>query len=207
MKERLQVVAITVAVFAAGLLVGVWTQRTRPMPPPPIPVMGEFGPQGPGGFGPPPPPPWMLGFGHGPPIGRHEMRARLAALQPEIEAFHRNVGAIQSDFRAKFDALLTPDQKQKLQQLRSSMPHWAAPMPGCAGEAGHPFIPMVIYRPVLDRLTEVLRLDGKQHDQLKVLLIDRRNRLLALVDQTPPPSFKLGRIFARSEQEGQSGTP
>jgi hypothetical protein len=58
---------------------------------------------------------------------------------------------------------------------------------------------MVIYRPVLDRLTTKLNLDDKQHAQLQALLIERRNRLLALVDTTPPPSFQLGAIMHPSE--------
>ena len=199
MSERLQVVAITVAVFVAGLLVGVWTQRARPMPPPPIPPMGEFGPPGPEAFlPPPPPPPWMLGFGSGPPISPAQMSARIEVLQPQIEAFRKNIGAIENEFRDRLDAILSVDQRHKLDDLRQSMPLASGPMPGCAGEAGNPFIPMVIYRPVLERLGEVLALDEKQRNQLKTLLVERRTRLLALVDQTPPPSFKLGRIFVEN---------
>src|SRR5215475_13477773 len=44
MKEQLPIVLITVGLFVAGLLMGIWTQRTRPIPPPPAPVLGEFGP-------------------------------------------------------------------------------------------------------------------------------------------------------------------
>jgi hypothetical protein len=199
MSERLQVVAITVAVFVAGLLVGVWTQRARPMPPPPIRLMGEFGPPGSGAFSPPsPPPPWMLGFGSGPPISPEQMSVRIEVLQPQIEAFRKSIGAIENDFRNRLDAILSVDQRHKLDDLRQSVPLPPGPMPGCAGEAGNPFIPMVIYRPVLERLGEVLALDEKQRNQLKALLVERRNRLLTLVDQTPPPSFKLGRIFVQS---------
>jgi hypothetical protein len=191
MSERLQVVVITVAVFVAGLLVGIWTQRARPMPPPPIPLMGEFGPPPPGAL----PPPWLLGFGQGPPPSPRQMRERIAALKPQIAVFRKNVDSIEDDFRARLDAILTADQRHKLDGLRASVPHPPGPMPGCAGEAGNPFIPMVIYRPMLERLTEVLALDEKQHNQLKQALIGRRERLLALVDRMPPPSFQFGRIF------------
>jgi hypothetical protein len=43
MKEQFHIVLITVSLFVAGLLMGVWTQKTRPIPPPPAPVLGEFG--------------------------------------------------------------------------------------------------------------------------------------------------------------------
>jgi hypothetical protein len=211
MSERLQVVVVTIAVFAAGLLAGIWTQRMRPMPPPPLSPMGEFGPPGfgPGGFAPAPPPPrWMLGFGHGPPISPRQMRARIEALQPQIEAFRKSVAAIESDFRGKLNAMLSADRKHKLDELRQSMPPPPlGPMPGCAGEAGNPFIPMVIYRPVLERLGEELMLDEKQREQLKTLLIERRKRLLELVDRTPPPSFSLGRMLVEGGGEGPGPAP
>jgi hypothetical protein len=207
MSERLQVIATTVIVFLLGLGVGVWTQRMRPMPPP-IHLMGEFGFEGPPPFGPPgmsrldrpgPPPPaqWMLGFGQGPPISTRQIRARIEALQPQIEAFRHKVDAIEEDFHTKLDALLTPEQRSKLNIMGTSMRHGPPPppIPGCAGEMGDLFVPMVIYLPTLDRLTEVLQLDENQRDQLKTLMIERRNQLLALVDHTAPPSFSLGRLL------------
>ena len=53
------------------------------------------------------------------------------------------------------------------------------------------FVSMVIYRPTYEHLSEDLTLDQQQQHQLMDLLIERRNKLLALVDATPPPSFKL----------------
>ncbi len=205
MSERLQVVAVTVVVFVLGLGVGVWTQRMWPVPPPPIPLMGEFGPPPPHGFGPPGPPPpaeWMLGFGQGPPISPRQMRARIEALQPQIDAFRHKVEAIEQDFHTKLDAILTPQQRSKLSVLGTSMRHGPPPppMPGCAGEMGDLFIPMVIYLPTLDRLTAVLQLDENQRDQLKTLMVERRTQMLVLVDHTAPPSFSLGQIFAESVQ-------
>ncbi|HKD65911.1 MAG TPA: hypothetical protein VKB84_03655 [Candidatus Binataceae bacterium] len=198
MNERLQVVAITVVVFLLGLGTGIWTQRMRPMPPPPIALMGEFRAPGRMGFGPPPPPAWMAAFLHGPPPGPEEMRTRIEALEPQIAEFRRSVEVIESGFRKQLNAELTPQQQRKLDNVETTMPPPPPPLPGCAGEAGNLFVPMVIYRPALDRLTELLRLNSQQHEQLKSLLIDRRERLLALVDQTPPPSFKLGRMLEES---------
>jgi hypothetical protein len=56
---------------------------------------------------------------------------------------------------------------------------------------GPVFVSMVIYRPLLEHFTEDLSLDDNQQKQLKDLLVDRRNKLITLVDETPPPSFKL----------------
>jgi hypothetical protein len=199
MRERLQVVALTTVVFVAGLLVGIWTQRARPLPPLPNAPMEEFGPPGLRPFSPPPPPaPWMLGFGVGAPISPSDMRIRLHLLEPQIKEFRKRVAVIEAGFRTQFSAMLDPKQQRKLADLSESMPTPQGPLPGCAGEAGNPFIPMIIYRPVLDHLSEILSMDPAQYSQLKIMLIERRTRLLTLVDQTPPPSFKLGKILEES---------
>jgi hypothetical protein len=199
MRERLQVVALTIVVFAAGLLVGVWTQRARPVPPLPNAPMDEFGPPGSRPFSPPPPPPpWMLGFGLGPPISPSEMTARVHLLEPQIKEFRKRVALIEDGFRKQFSTMLNSKQKSKLEDLSESMARPPGPLPGCAGEAGNPFIPMIIYRPVLDHLSEILSMDPAQYNQLRTMLIERRTRLLTLVDQTPPPSFKLGKILEES---------
>jgi hypothetical protein len=216
MKERLQIVVTTVVVFLLGLGVGVWTQRRGPMPPPPIRPMGEFFVHR--GFGPPIPPPWIIGFGSGPSISPGQMRVRIEALHPQIEAFRGDVEAIEEGFRKQLDAILAPQQRRKLAEFEASArplptnlpvaaedvagempaPIPPPPLPGCAGEATNLFVPMIIYRPSLERVTAVLHLNPQQRDQLKTLMIDRRDRLLALVDKTPPPSFKLGAIFTES---------
>jgi hypothetical protein len=205
MSERLQVVAVTILVFMLGLGVGVWTQRIWPVPPPPIRLMGEFGPPPLHGFGfpgPPSPEQWMLGLAPGQQISTRRMRARIEALEPRIDAFRHKVDAIEGDFHTKLDALLTPEQRSKLNILGTSMPHGPPPppIPGCAGEMGDLFVPMVIYVPTLDRLSEVLQLNQNQRNQLKTLMVERRAQMLALVDNTPPPSFSLGQILVQSAE-------
>jgi hypothetical protein len=222
MRERLQIVITTVVVFLLGLGVGVLTQRARPMPPPPIGPMGEFGPLIHGGFS-APPPPWMLAFPPGRTISPLEIRQRVGLLEPRIAAFRQTVDSIEVEFRRQLDSLLTPEQRRQLAEFepaildRPDNPSISVagpvgfariapppPLAGCAGEAGNFFVQMVIYRPVLDRLTELLHLNPQQHDRLKALLIDRRNQLLALIDKTPPPSFQLGAVFI---QAGPAGPP
>ena len=221
MNDRLQTIVITVALFLSGLLVGVWTQRSRPFPPPPIPLMGEFaGPRVLGEsrhhhfhhF-------WHEGyFGRGD-LSPEEMRRKLAALEPQIQAFKSNIAGIEGDFRKGFAAILTPAQKSKLEDLeaRRHRHFGAGPMPGCAGELGAPLIPIVIYRPLLDRMTEMLALTPAQHDQLETLLMERRARFLKFVDDNPPPSFRLRELMSQSVAPGSgagaaaspaaSGTP
>jgi hypothetical protein len=197
MKERLQIVVATMAVFLCGLLVGVWTQRTPPIPPPPMRVMGEF--RRPYGemF-----PSW-LGEGSGEtPMNPAEMQSKIAALRPQFEAFHDKVRTIERTFRSQFEQILKPDQKAHLLDLIAKHDRrWPGVLPGCAGEMGHPFVTMVIYRPVLERLTAKLSLDETQQAQLTALLIKRREQLLDLVDSTPPPSFQLGSMVPSSGEK------
>ncbi|MGC1678376.1 MAG: hypothetical protein WA740_12680 [Candidatus Binataceae bacterium] len=201
MSDRLQTIIITVVLFVSGLLIGVWTQRSRPFPPPPIPLMGEF--QGPRVLGEYPhhhSHHWgreeFFGSGH---MSPEEMRSKLAELEPRIKAFQANLANIESDFRKGFDAILTPAQKTKLDQISAGHHHRSGdgPMPGCAGELGTPLIPIVIYRPLLDRMTEMLTLTSAQHDQLETLLVERRTRFLKFIDDNPPPSFSLRYMISR----------
>jgi hypothetical protein len=222
MKEQFHIVLITVGLFAAGLVAGVWTQRTRPVPPPPAPVLGEFGSLPPSGFS---------GFGvfarslpeHAAVITR--MNARIAELEPKIEEFQASVDAIERSFLNDLKGVLTAEQRQKLASLRSQQPGGPMilgppPFPGpspplVAGfgplpppplrleMGGHPFVPpfpiggwllmsMIIYQPALDHLSAELHLDPAQQAAVKQLMVERRSKLLALIDRNPPPTLGFG---------------
>ncbi len=191
MRGNLLVILATVALFAAGLFVGVWTQRSRPVPPPPVGVMGEF--QHPESAAPATRrAPWFVsGSGSGGrSINPQELRKKLDVFIPQIADFQQKVDAIEQQFKTAFDAILTSDQRQKLDTITKRLASFPDPLPGCAPGMGPIFVSMVIYRPTFEHLSEDLSLDEKQQHQLMDLLITRRNNLLALVDATPPPSFK-----------------
>lgn len=195
MRANVLIVLATVALFVAGLLVGVWTQRSRPVPPPPLGPMGEFSRAQHPVFAPASPArrtPWFVGGGaggHGP-VSPQEIRKQMAILMPQIADFQQKVDAIEQQFRTSFDAILTLDQKQKLDAITKRLASFPDPLPGCAPGMGPIFVSMVIYRPTLEHLSEDLTLDEKQQHRLMELLVQRRDKLLALVDATPPPSFK-----------------
>jgi len=138
--------------------------------------------------------PWFIGGtganGHQP-VSPQELRTQIEGIIPQIADFQQKVDAIEQRFRTSFDAILTPEQKQKLDTITKRLASFPDPLPGCAPGMGPIFVSMVIYRPTLEHLSEDLSLDDKQREQLKDLLTSRRDSLLALVDATPPPSFKL----------------
>jgi hypothetical protein len=195
MRGNVLVVLATVALFVAGLFVGVWTERSRPLPPPPEGPMNEF--LHAGGAMPAPAAPrqkWFVegnGPGGRPAVSPQELRKRLDLLIPQIADFQQRVEAIEQQFRTAFNSILTADQKQKLDTITKRLASFPDPLPGCAPGMGPIFVSMVIYRPTYEHLSEDLTLDAQQQHQLMDLLIQRRNKLLALVDATPPPSFKL----------------
>lgn len=185
MKENLHIVLITVILFAAGLFTGVWTQRVKPVPPPPLPFMGEFGDgRSVGGA-----------FPHGAPSSERarEMHQQMEAARPQMEAFRAKMEAIEKSFRSKLDAILKPDQKARLAQVfpQQGLPPKESGNPPSPKEGMRPgpgFMGLVIYKPVLARLTDELHLDAKQQAQAEEFLKQRRQEVLSLVDTTPPPS-------------------
>jgi hypothetical protein len=52
----------------------------------------------------------------------------------------------------------------------------------------------VIVPSTLDRLTDELHLTDDQRTRVHQLLLERREKFLALVDASPPPSLRLSRI-------------
>jgi hypothetical protein len=135
MKEQFHIVVITVGLFTAGLLMGVWTQKTRPIPPPPAAVLGEFGPlpesgitaggysPGVGGFA-------VERFSPGHPATVVAINRDIAELEPKIRAFQGAIDVIEKEFREKLDKLLTPEQRKKLASIEAEEgPQTLAPGP------------------------------------------------------------------------------
>lgn len=188
MKDILRTAGMTLAVFLAGLLAGSWISHLRPMPPPPMPPMGEIGfPPGP--------------FGEEPvkfplsPEKAVELEAAMAKVRPRIEAFEKQLAEIETRFREKFEAILTPEQKSLATKNRPpaflpppshSPDHVMGPLGGIAF--------FTIITPALDHFTKELGLTPVQQKQLKELMLERRGEFLLLVDTTPPPSLELGHI-------------
>lgn len=195
MKDTLRIVVLTLVVFGAGLLTGIWTQHIHRFPSPPMGPLGEISPD----FR-----PWGHDFSGHPhfPMSAEkaaEIQAEMDKIRPEVEAFQQKLRTIESDFRTKLEAMLTPDQ-------RKLMPP-APPLPG-DGDKNGPFqfgshfqgpleglAIFTIITPLQEFLTTNLKLTDAQQATLKQLLLDRRQRFLELVDATPPPSLKLGRLM------------
>ncbi len=188
----------TVLIFGAGVFAGVWMQRTQPVPPPPMGIMGEIRDVPFSGNG-QPPPPHEHDHDHS-----QELRAQIEKMQPEIDAFKKKLDPIKSECKHNLEAILTPEQREKLAAF--SERNAAQPPPGppiaevAHGRAWHSheglesLFPIVLVENTLDRLTEELSLTDEQKTKVRDLLMERRTKFLDLVDHSPPPSLRLSRL-------------
>jgi len=109
----------------------------------------------------------------------------MAILMPQIADFQQKVDAIEQQFRTSFGAILTPDQKQKLDTITNGWRAFPILCRDALLEWAHLRLDGYLSSH-FEHLSEDLALDDKQQHQLMDLLTERRNKLLALVDATPP---------------------
>jgi uncharacterized membrane protein len=192
--------------FSVGTFAGSWMQRHQPVPAPPTGLMGEVRDM-----------PLNTSLPTDPnaprPSGQPLAEEALRQMKAEIDAFKKKVDPIKTEFRAQLEAVLTPVQRERLKAM-SERPPQPAPAPGTpvskdkpdpAKDRGYRMydgldstITLVVIPFTLARLTEELALTPAQRDAVHKLLIQRREKFIALVDSTPPPSFNLGKIAPKT---------
>jgi hypothetical protein len=204
MNKGFVVALATLIGFAAGTFAGSWMQRTQPVPAPPAGgVLGELrdAPLNSVPENPDAPKP------SGQPLPDEALRQ----MKAEIDAFKKKVEPIKLEFRTQLEALLTPVQRERLKAMSEKPP---APKP-VAGEKPDPAkdwryrvydgmdttITLVVIPFTLARLNEELGLSYAQREAVHQLLIQRREKFLALVDSTPPPSFNLGKLAPQAAEK------
>lgn len=193
MKKVFLTVFATSCIFAAGVFAGMWIQRTQPLPAPPIGFLGEIHDV-----------PLSSNAGAENANASADAMPRLAAdlekLKPDIVAFKNKLEPIKSEFREQLDALLSPEQREKLKLLNERVARATTVTDANGNSAQKPrdgldaLLPIVIVPTTLERLCAELRLDEGQKTAVQALLLKRRTRFLELVDTTPPPSLQLRRI-------------
>lgn len=205
MNKGFVVALATLIGFSAGTFAGSWMQRTQPVPPPPGGVLSELrdvplnsAPENPDAPKP-----------SGQPLPDEALRQ----MKAEIDAFKKKVEPIKLEFRTQLEALLTPVQRERLKAMTERPP--TSPPPLKPGEKADPAkdwryriydgmdstITLVVIPFTLARLTEELGLTYAQREAVHQLLIQRREKFLALVDSTPPPSFNLGKLAPEAAEK------
>ncbi|HXA81112.1 MAG TPA: hypothetical protein VNV14_07565 [Opitutaceae bacterium] len=202
MKLRLLIAALTVLVFAAGFGASVWTQHHCPLLAPPVNLLGEVRDRNVD---------VRLPLNDASTIA--QINAEIERIKPDIDAFRQKLDAINHDLHQKIDALLTPAQHEKFEKMhkhylerqaeraKSSLPIVESlPSGGSVlklpvfAEPIEGMTPAIVVPLTLDHLTTELQLDDRQKAAVRQLLLERREKFLALIDSTPPPSIGLSRL-------------
>jgi hypothetical protein len=191
------VIALTTLIgFSAGTFAASWMHNHQPVPAPPTGLMGEVRDMPLNTALPDDP-------NTPPPSGQPLQEEALRQMKAEIDAFKKKVDPIKTEFRTQLEALLTPVQRERLKAMTERPPQPAGtPAPKeSSKDRGYRMydgldstITLVVIPFTLARITEELGLTPAQRDAVHKLLIQRRERFIALVDSTPPPSFNLSKI-------------
>jgi len=217
MNRSLTIVLLTSVGFAAGIGSGIWIGRSHvACQPPPAWLYTEFA-----GITRSGPPLQHLIQAH--PNLWTQINAELSAIRPGMEEFKARVTAIDDEFRAKLEAILSPAQREVLTQAQLSRnlpkvysnfnpPKPATPAPTPAAKPATPqpeqaprvmqeradgMVASFVFVPYTrERFVETLALNTEQSEQLGRLLEERRARFLDICDKTPPPSLQLNKIAA-----------
>ena len=208
MKARILIALLTVAVFAAGYGARVWADHHACKVPPAPKLLGELSGQTNATTTTPPEPLPKPA----------KIAAELQRLGPEIDKFEASMKAIDDELDAGVLALLRPDQKPLWDKMIAHRAVYRA-----EEEAGIPadglltpeqimnlqqrplykLLAVVVVPLKLEWLVHDLNLDDQQREGARKLLLVRREKFLALLDSSPPPTLRLSRLMPLAERIGQ----
>jgi hypothetical protein len=213
--NRLLIAVLTVMVFGAGYAARLWTERDRPVPPPPEAIGSEF-------TRPPAPhpadkkSPEAKEHKNEPVVNRATLVTDIEKARPKIEAYRKQLQQLDADFDHQLMGILTPEQQAKYIQRQKRNQERRVTRE--AREAADPTplsdeqilrlqqVPLfnvlwsVTITARLERLHRDLKLEPAQQDRVRELLLVRRERFLALVDSSPPPTVSLSELATRTRK-------
>lgn len=201
MKQRLLIAILTIVVLGAGFAAGRWTERTACKVPPPPQLLGELSPEKQQDG--------QKASNSNPQPNVAEIAAQLQRIGPEVERFRLRMLEIDRELDHDIEGILNPEQLEmfrkivkKYADLRTREDaQWDLPTPLTAEEIVrlqqkplHKMLAIVVVPMRLEWNVKDLKLDEKQKEQLREILVRRREKFLALVDSSPPPSLTLSRL-------------
>ena len=196
MTQRVFVALLTVAIFLAGYGARGFTERGRPVPPPPATLTQEYAR----------PAPTPADAKATQKLDRAKLLLEIEKLRPQIVAYTSQVAEIDAEFDRGFSALLTPEQREK---FLVNQKKWAerdakrqaetTPLSDedINRERDRPLTDIyrqVTVTPRLEWMTKEYNLDAAQQTKVRALLSLRRNQFIALLDSTAHPTIRLSRL-------------
>jgi hypothetical protein len=211
MSHRLVIPLVALIAFGAGFGARVWTARDTALPPPPAPgsefVRNHPAPSDAKSDA-------KAGNNHGP--DRAKLIAEIEKVRPQIESYRKRLEEIDGEFDRGFVALLKGEQRERYDAQRKRDAEKKAKNEAKAAADSSPLsdeqISMLQQRPLwnalfkvavswrLERAVKDYKLDTDQQAQVRTLLETRRDKFIALVDQTPPPSITLSSLANQTQK-------
>jgi hypothetical protein len=208
MKSRVLIALLTIAVFGAGYFGRMLIERYRcPVPPPPT-LLGEISPT-------------KKTTGTTSPE-RPRRAAKLAAeierLRPQIEAFRARMEEIDDETDREIVAILRPEQMPLWEKMLKRRIEYtqkeeagivgdqlltAAQIANLQQQPLYKLLAVVVVPQKLDWMANDLKLDDAQKEKARGILQTRRDKFLALVDSSPPPSLTLSRLAPIAQRLGE----
>ena len=221
MKQRLVIALLAALCFGAGFAARMWTEDDGPaVPPPPTAVGGEFTPSA----SPTTPAAGSAKRKSSAVAARTDQpnRAKLLAdidrLRPQIDSYRTRLDEIDAEFERSVALLLTPEQRERFEaRQKRNAEHRAKGEARAVAETGpltDEQVAQLQQRPLwnvlwsvsinarFDRLNKDIKFDEAQIPQVRELYRVRREKFLALVDTTPPPSITLSELATQAKKIG-----
>lgn len=205
MTQRVFVALLTVGVFLAGYFSRVWTEPRVSVPPAPAGLAKELVRNEPAASG-------KKGDRQ---LDRAKLIAELQKLRPHIDAYSTQVNEIFAEFDREFFQLLTAAQKEKFTVNQKKKAERDAKKLADRSPLSDEDIqrakdrPMTsmywncVVNPHLEWMTKEYSLDTNQQTSVRALLALRRNKFIALLDATEPPSVRLSKLVPLLERMEQ----
>ncbi len=209
MKQRVLIACLTILVLGAGYLAGVWTERNSCKVPSPPKLLGELSTAKPAPSAAKPAPVPKAA----------ELAAKIAKLRPQIESFRERMLQIDREMDRDIETILRPDQEvvfralvKKYADLRakkdaaasnSKTPLTADEITRLQHEPLQKMLAIIVVPMRLGWTTHDLKLDKAQQEKLREILRVRRDKFIALVDSSPPPSLTLSELAPVAQRLGE----
>ena len=216
MTSRVFIALLTVVMFGAGYGARWYMERSRCMVPPAPALLGELStPKSTTTTATAPKP--KVGTPERPPNAAR-LAAEIEALRPAIEEFRARMDEIDQQMDREILALLNPDQMPRWEKMLKRRVEYrekeeagisadqlltAEQIASLQQRPLYKLMAVVVVPQKLAWLANDLKLDAAQKEKAGEILRMRREKFLALVDASPPPSLTLSRLAPLAKQLGE----
>ena len=212
MRSRVFIALLTIIMFGAGYGARVWSEHMRCTVPPPPALLGELSNStsqtttNPKSTSPERPP------------NAARLAAEIERIRPGIEAFRARMEEIDDQMDRDVVALLRPDQMPRWEKVLKRRVEYrekeeagitddrlltAAQISSLQQRPLYKLLAVVVVPQKLEWLVGDLKLDDMQKEKVREILRVRRDKFLALVDASPPPTLTLSRLAPLAKQLGE----